>query len=144
MIINNNLDETVIMNIRDRSNLVDVNDLQLYDLNGTVIKPNSSIEFYNVVDSVFYFANISRTKVANLPSDMLTSNVVNLWDHPSDIAQCNEDEKCRITDNVVLKSQLPSHLIWYIYNDVTYLIIAMIFAILFATIAFVFINTIKK
>lgn len=144
MIINNNLDEVVIMNIRDRKGLVDLSDLQLYDLDGTVINPESSIEIHDRDNIIYYFANISRTKVAYISSDMLSSNTLNLWDHPADIIQCNEDEKCRIADNLVMRSQLPFHIIWYLYNDITYVIVALMFAILIATIVFIFINTIKK
>lgn len=144
MRINNNLNESIIMNQYDRKSLIDINDPRLYDINGIEIKPKSSIDIPSHDGKILYFSNISGSKIANISTDMLLSDTLNLWNHTSNIVQCNENSKCRTVDNIAMRSQLPNHIIWYIYNDVTYIIVAMIFAILIATIAFVFINTIKK
>jgi len=142
--INNHLKEIVIVNVRSRHSLIILNDLNLYDLVGIEIAPKSSIELELNADSVLYFSNVPGTKVASVSVEYLDNKVINLWNHESDVIQCNHDSVCRTEDNVILKTQLANHIIWYVYSKTTYLIISIIIALLFVAITIAIITPIKK
>lgn len=144
MRINNHLDEPIIVNRYSRNNLVDLNDSDLYNLVGTEIKPKSSIELTANDDELFYFSNISGSKITHVAVNHLDSQIVNLWNHESDVIQCNNIPSCRREENIIMKMQLPNHIIWYIYNQATYLLVSLIIAILAVIIAIAIIIPIKK
>lgn len=140
----NHLDEQIIMNVRSRDKLININDINLYDLIGISINPKSSIEIELPTESILYFANVSGTKIVNIATDHLDSNTINVWNHESDIIQCNNNAECRQEDNLVMNIQLPNHIIWYIYNQTTYLLISLILAFVFVAIVIAIMIPIKK
>jgi hypothetical protein len=127
MLIRNHLHEPIIVNIRDKDEVVDINNVEHYTIDGIVIpaKGQVSVSIKSPYRKVVYFANVPLTKAGKLQLQFVTRDHVDVWDKSSDVAKCgqtghNDGVSCRNSENIWLKWMLPKHMIFELYNPSTY------------------------
>ncbi len=117
MLIRNHLSEPIIVNIRDKSDVVDIDNIEHFSIDGLFIpaKGSARIKVKSPYRKIMYFANVPMTKVGKLQlqfSDRLAGQSreyntnygeinsiddtqagvirLDIWDKSSDIAKCNQ------------------------------------------------------
>lgn len=134
MLIRNHLAEPVIVNIRHKDEVIDVNNKSHYSLDGIVVQPKGEITVSIDMDDVIYFANIPMTKIAKY-TDFGSVTTIDLWGRSSDIVKChqlkvNDDVDCSESENIWMKWNLPEHIIFRLYNPSMYFFMLLLIAVL--------------
>jgi hypothetical protein len=134
MLIRNHLGEDLVINIYDKSEIVDINSESLYRLDGARLPAKSVLQIAVTGTDVIYIANIAMTKIAKVQLQFVESDTIDVWDSDSDVLRCyqlgnNDGVECRETENIVLKWLLPKHIIFKLYNSATYVIIMLLISV---------------
>lgn len=145
MIIRNHLRENVVLNIYNKNQVTNINDINNYRLDGIQIPARSTSIIETTDDDILYFANIPMTKLAKVQVQFVDSEIIDLWTHASDIVKChqlpmNDGVDCKDSENIVMKWKLPNHIIFKLYNSTTYIAVLLLFSLLIITLAFIVIK----
>jgi hypothetical protein len=151
MRIRNNLDSVVYINICNRKDVKNVEYPDNYNFNGWKIEPRSVIDIDAGVEDIIFASNIPKTNMgyyilysSNRSDKDLQYSLMDLWDNNSDIVRCqqygkSQDVSCGDSINFMLGTKLHDLPLLRVYNNITYFIFSMVFAvaIVFAILGFV-------